>query len=40
MELERTRVLADERWRDEAATRLREAHDRLEREIAEILAAE
>jgi argininosuccinate lyase len=40
LELERTRVLADERWRDEAATRLRDAHAGLEREIAEILASE
>ncbi len=40
LELERTRVLADERWRDETAAKLRDAHARLEREVAEILATE
>ncbi len=40
LELERTRVLADERWRDESAARLRDAHARLERDVAAILAAE
>lgn len=40
LELERTRVLADERWRDETAARLRDAHARLEREIATILTTQ
>lgn len=39
LELERTRALADERWRDETAARLQDAHARLEREIAAILTA-
>ncbi|MBA3413744.1 MAG: hypothetical protein H0U10_00775 [Chloroflexia bacterium] len=40
LELERTRVLADERWRDETAARIRESLVELEREVSGILSAE
>ncbi len=40
LELERTRVLADERWREETANRIREALAGLEREVTVILSAD
>ncbi|MCC6313832.1 MAG: hypothetical protein IT337_07440 [Thermomicrobiales bacterium] len=40
LEMERARVLADERWREEAAGRIRSALAGMERETAEILAVE